>query len=89
MIDFNGDPPMLPRHALIAVTCAIALASCATSQRTKATAPTVTYEFSDEDEFDVIAERADLYCAEEYGRDADLVDRDVDDDKYEVTFACK
>ncbi|NJO36139.1 MAG: hypothetical protein HC869_26880 [Rhodospirillales bacterium] len=80
---------MFSRHILVALTCALALASCATSQRTKATAPTVTFEFSDEDEFDVIAERADLYCAEEYGRDADLIDRDADDDNYEVTFACK
>jgi hypothetical protein len=65
------------------------LPACAAQQRTEATAPTVTYEYGDQDEYDVIAAKADLYCNEEYGRDADLVDRDSDDGEYEATFACK
>lgn len=76
-------------HTAVALACIMALSACATQQRTKATAPTVTYEYGDEDEYDVIAEKADLYCVEEYGKDADLVDRDVDDSGYEATFACK
>jgi hypothetical protein len=68
----------------------MALSACAVEQqRTQATAPTVTYEYGDDDEYDVIAEKADLYCEEEYGLDADLVDRATDGDDYEAVFACK
>jgi hypothetical protein len=65
------------------------LSACAAQQQTRATAPTVTYEYGDDDEYDVIAAKADLYCEEEYGLDADLVDRATDGDDYEAVFACK
>ena len=71
------------------LACIVVLSACAAQQRTDATAPTVTYEYGDDDEYDVIAEKADLYCVEEYGRDADLVDRDAMGDGYKATFACK
>jgi hypothetical protein len=67
----------------------MALSACATQQRTKATAPTVTYEYGDKDEYDVVAEKADLYCVEEYGKDSELIDRDTKGNGYEATFACK
>lgn len=80
---------MYATRGMVLLSCVVILASCASQQRTEATAPTVTYEFGDEDEYEVIAEKADLYCMEEYGRQADLVDRDVEDNGYEATFACQ
>ncbi len=80
---------MRSNHTAVVLTCIMALSACAAQQRTEATAPTVTYEYGDDDEYDVIAQKADLYCTEEYGRDADLVDRDTNDNGYEATFACK
>ena len=76
-------------HTAVLLACTMVLSACAAQQRTEATAPTVTYEYVDDDEYEVIAEKADLYCTEEYGKDADLVDRDTNDDGYEATFACK
>lgn len=76
-------------HFALVVTGILALAGCVPQERVEATAPTVTYEFDDEDDYDVIAEKADLYCEEEYGLDAELADQDGDDDSYEATFACK
>ena len=67
-----------------------ALAACAGNpHQTKATAPTVTYAYGDDDDYDEVAERADNYCDEQYDKDAVLVDRDADDSDYEATFACK
>jgi hypothetical protein len=88
-INLSWRTPMRYAHMTVLLASAVALSACATQQRTKETAPTVTYEYNDQDEYDVIAEKADLYCEEEYGRDADLVDRDKEDNGYEATFACK
>lgn len=80
---------MRASHVAVILGSALILSACAAhQQRTEATAPTVTYEYNDEDEYDVIAEKADLYCTEEYRKDADLVDQDVTDNGYEATFAC-
>ena len=66
-----------------------ALPACA-GGRMDATEPTVSYSFDDEDEYQLVAEKADDYCEDEYARDAVLVDQDEDDDgDYEATFACK
>lgn len=56
---------------------------------TEATSPTVSFTYRDDDDFDQVADRADLYCEEHYGNDAELVDRDLEDDGYEATFRCE
>lgn len=58
-------------------------------QQTAATAPTVSYTYDDDDDYALIAKRADLHCEEQYGRDAVLVDRDVEGSGYEATFRCE
>jgi len=74
-----------------------ALPACTVSEgHSEASPPTVTYEFDDRSDYDVVA-KADLYCEEHYDRDAVLLDRDVDvddmgdvDDRdYRATFACE
>ena len=57
--------------------------------QTDATSPTVSYSYNDDDDYDLIAERADLYCEERYEKDAVLLDREVEDDGYEATFSCE
>lgn len=67
-----------------------ALAACAAPiQQTASTAPTVSYTYDDDDDYELIAKRADLHCEEQYGRDAVLVDRDVEGSGYEATFRCE
>lgn len=66
------------------------LAACeANKAQTEATAPTVSYAYNDDDDFDEVEAKADEYCDDEYDRDAVLVDRNSDDGHYEATFACK
>lgn len=57
--------------------------------QTDSTSPTVSYSYNDDDDYDLIAERADLYCEERYEKDAVLLDREVEDDGYEATFSCE
>lgn len=58
-------------------------------QQTASTAPTVSYTYDDDDDYEMIAKRADLHCEEQYHRDAVLVDRDVEGSGYEATFRCE
>ena len=51
--------------------------------------PTVTYVYSDEEDYDDIEARADLYCEEQYDADAVLADQDADDAGYKAVFACR
>lgn len=73
---------------LMAVAPLALLPACA-AQQTAATAPTVSYEYTDDDEYDLVAERADLYCEEQYGSDAVLLDRELQGSGYEATFSCE
>jgi len=62
------------------------LAACG-GYRTDATAPTVSYSYVDDDDYDEIAEKADDYCDDHYDKDAYLVDRDSEVSGYEAAFA--
>lgn len=64
------------------------LPACAAYQ-TEANPPTVSFNYADDDDYDEVAERADDYCGDNYGRDASLLDRDSDGDGYQVTFSCE
>jgi hypothetical protein len=78
-------------HQLLMVALAASLASlpaCAVRQ-VESTPPTVTYAFSEDEDYDDIEARADLYCEEQYDADAVLFDRDAEDDGYKVVFACR
>ncbi|HEY9568635.1 MAG TPA: hypothetical protein VIR38_11130 [Thalassobaculum sp.] len=57
--------------------------------QTDSTSPTVSYSYNDDDDYDLIAERADLYCEENYQQDAVLLDREIEGDGYEATFSCE
>jgi hypothetical protein len=75
---------------IAAAAALLGLSACAANTgRTDATAPTVTYSYEDEDEYDEVAELADDYCDDNYDRDAVLTDREEDDGVYEVIFACE
>jgi hypothetical protein len=64
------------------------LPACAVRQ-VEATPPTVTYAYEDEDDYDDIEARADLYCEEQYDANAVLVDQDTEDAGYKAVFACR
>lgn len=72
------------------VASPLLLAACmAPVQQTEATPPTVSYVYEDEDDYELIAKRADLHCEEYSGQDATLIDRDVEGTGYEATFQCE
>ena len=78
------------QYCMILAAALFGLSACAMgTARTDATAPTVTYSYDDDDDYDEVAALADDYCDDNYDRDAYLVDRDADDGDYEVIFACK
>lgn len=79
---------MLPLIALLALSTALAACSPGPRQVDQAP-PTVTYSYLDRDDEDEIARQAELYCEENYGRDAVLVEREREDGEYEATFACE
>ena len=64
------------------------LPGCAAYQ-TEATEPTVSYTYSDDDDYDEVAEKAEDYCDDHYDQDAYLVDEDREGSGYEATFACR
>ena len=64
------------------------LTACAGYQ-TQTTAPTVSYNYADDDDYEEIAERADEYCEDRYHKNATLKDRDKTDTGYEATFSCE
>jgi hypothetical protein len=74
---------------ITAVAAAAAVAACAGPRQVEQSPPTVTYSYQDQDDFDEIERRADLHCEENYNRGAVLIDRDLDGDGYEATFACE
>jgi len=83
----------MPRLSLIVLAAAGAtLAACGggtNMHRTQAGALTVTYSYSAGGDYDEVAEQADDYCDDEYGRDAVLLSRDTQGDRYEATFSCE
>jgi hypothetical protein len=75
---------------LMVVASPALLAACvAPVQQTESTAPTVSYTYQDEGDYELVAKRADLHCEEYYGQDATLTDRDVESTGYEATFRCE
>lgn len=64
------------------------LPACATRQ-VETSPPTVSYAYGEEDDFDDIEARADLYCEEQYDADAVLVEQDTEDDGFKAVFACR
>jgi|GEM_PF-2076591 len=84
--------PRLP--LLLLVAAGATLAACGgrsgpAMHQTQSAAPTVTYSYSRDGDYEEVAERADDYCEEEYGRNAVLLSRDSQGDRYEVTFSCE
>jgi hypothetical protein len=76
---------------LLIVALAASLASlpaCAVRQ-VESSPPTVTYAYTDDEEYNDVEARADLYCEEQYDADAVLVDQEADDDGYTAIFACR
>ena len=71
--------------------CVAALAflpACAAYQ-TEASPPTVSFNYADDDDYDEAAERADDHCRDNYGLNANLLDRDRDGGGYRATFSCE
>ncbi|MEQ8396254.1 hypothetical protein [Thalassobaculum sp.] len=73
------------------VAPAALVSACAGYQvdQTASTSPTVSYAYYTEADYDLVAKRADLYCEDNYGRDAVLIDRDRQGNGYEATFGCR
>ncbi|HZD25872.1 MAG TPA: hypothetical protein VE631_06390 [Alphaproteobacteria bacterium] len=68
---------------------AVALSGC-TSYQSEETAPTVSYNYTDDDDYDQVADRADEYCEDRYDTDAVLQSKDEDTTgDYKATFACE
>jgi len=68
---------------------ALAFMPGCTAYQTEATAPTVSYNFNDADDYREVAERADDHCGAKYGNDARLLDRDARGGGFRATFACE
>lgn len=76
----------------LAITIASAgvLAACAGGlHQTSSTLPTVSYSYDANDDPDDVTETAELYCEENYGRNAVLQSRNMQGDRFEATFACQ
>lgn len=67
----------------------LGLAPACTAYQTDATAPTVSYNYSDDDGYLEVSEKADDYCQENYNANARLVDRSTSTGGYRATFACE
>jgi hypothetical protein len=70
----------------------VALPACASRNQiseTDSSAPTVSYHYDDDEDYDRVLERAEAHCSDNYGRDAVLINRDRDGDDYEATFRCE
>lgn len=74
---------------MVALVASLASLPACAVREAESTPPTVTYAFNDDDDYDEVAERAELYCAEQYGANAVLLERDVEGDGYEATFSCE
>lgn len=78
------------RQLMLAGAAALlALVAACAPQTVETTPPTVTLAYDDEDDYDEVAMRADEYCAERYGTDAVLLERDAEDGAYQATFSCE
>ena len=76
---------------MLTTVAPVALVSaCAGYQvdQTSATSPTVSYAYYAESDYNLAAKRADLYCEDNYGRVAILIDRDTQGNGNEATFRC-
>lgn len=70
----------------------LALPACASRDavnRTDSSAPTVTYNYDDDEDYDEVAARAEAHCEDSYDRDAVLQTRGREGDDYEATFKCE
>ena len=78
-------------HRVWMAFCTVTLAalSACTPYQVEATPPTVTYNYSDRDEYDRVAENADEYCNRNYDRSARLIDQDRYSGGYQATFSCE
>ena len=74
---------------ITALAAAATLAACAGPRQVEQTPPTVTYSYQDADDLDEIQRRAELYCEENYGRNAVLIEQDFEGREYKATFACE
>lgn len=77
---------------LAAVGSLVALAACGSRHavtQSEASAPTVSYSYSDDDDYERVDDLADDYCEDQYGLDAVLLHRDRDGNAYEATFRCE
>ena len=79
------------RHLRLALGIAMlaGLSACGSSEPTETTVPIVTYTYTDEDDFEEAAARAEDFCEEKYDREARLLDRERDSYGFEASFACE
>ena len=79
----------MPKLHLITCAAVLAALSACAGYRTDVDEPTISYRYDDDEDYDEVAERADDYCDDQYGKDAYLVDQDSEGGDYEATFACR
>ena len=89
LVDNSADVAMRSVSIAAILGSLVSLSACAAGQQTETTAPTVSYAYNHDDDYDVIRKKADLYCEEQYDKDAVLLDRGLESDDYKATFACK
>jgi hypothetical protein len=84
------------KFALAACAAALAIlpAACSSDYRAKdepppGNAPVIKYSYIDSDDRALVAEYADRYCEEAYGKDAHELDTDREPGGYEVIYACR
>ncbi|MEQ9609218.1 MAG: hypothetical protein RLN99_16285 [Kiloniellaceae bacterium] len=64
-------------------------AACTVYNTTETTDPTVSFNYTQADEAEQVADKADDYCDDRYDTDAYLIDTDRTSGGYEATFACR
>lgn len=76
---------------VVALGTLVALPACASRNQvsqTDTSAPTVSYTYDDDEDYDRVLERAQSHCEDNYDREAVLLHRDRNGDDYEATFRC-
>ena len=77
---------------ILLASAALGLAACGSTSKayqSSAGAPQVSYTYQDGSDYDHVKELADVYCDEEFDRNAVLLSRDTQGEGYEATFTCQ
>ncbi|GAB4234217.1 MAG: hypothetical protein Tsb0032_39770 [Kiloniellaceae bacterium] len=79
----------LMKMTLVAAALAALPAACTVHEPVDATEPTVSFSYTEAEDAEEVAEKADDYCDDRYDNDAYLLDTDQQPGGYEATFACR